>query len=77
MLTLSIACCYLLVGCAFAVGFFARGYAVIVPQAREASLPARLLWLPAAVALWPILAWKWAQARDGGGNECGTGGPRR
>lgn len=77
MLILTIACCYLLVGGAFAVGFFARGYAVIVPQARGASLPARLLWIPAAVALWPILAWKWVRAVCSARGGDGVGGQRR
>ncbi len=59
MLVLTIAAYYLLIGCAFGVAFFVRGYAVIAPEARGASIAMRLLWTPAAIALWPLLARKW------------------
>ena len=59
MFLLTIAAYYLLIGCVFGVAFFFRGYAVIAPQARGASIAVRLLWTPAAIALWPLLARKW------------------
>ena len=63
MLFLTIAAYYLLIGCVFGVAFFFRGYAVIAPQARGASIAVRLLWTPAAIALWPLLARKWRDNR--------------
>ncbi len=68
MLILTIIACYLLLGCVFALAFFFRGYAVIAPEARGASVGMRLLWTPAAVVLWPVLAGKWrAQSVAGRG----------
>ena len=54
---------YVVIGALFGAAFVMRGYAVITPQAQGASLGARLLWWPAATALWPLLAWKWRLAR--------------
>lgn len=67
MLILTFFCVYLLVGGVFGVGFFVRGYAAIGPAARGASIPVRLLWTPAAVALWPWLTVKWWRARTADG----------
>lgn len=53
---------YFVAGGVFAAAFFVRGYAAIAPGAR-ASIGARVLWLPAAVALWPHLTVKWLRAR--------------
>ena len=46
---------YFLLGALFGVFFVARGYKSIDPSADEASFGVRLLWLPAAIALWPVL----------------------
>ena len=67
MLFLTIACYYLLIGCAFGVAFFWRGYRVIAPEARGASVVMRLLWTPAAIALWPLLMRKWLARRGQNG----------
>ena len=64
MFVLTIAAYYLLIGCAFSVAFFWRGYAIIAPEARGASMATRLMWMPAAIALWPLLARKWQANRQ-------------
>ncbi len=64
MTILTVAGYYLLMGCVFGVAFFWRGYAVIAPEARGASLVVRLMWTPAAIALWPLLTRKWLLARN-------------
>lgn len=62
MLILTFFGIYVAIGGVFAAAFFVRGYAAIAPGAR-ASIGARVLWLPAAVALWPHLTVKWLRAR--------------
>jgi len=62
MVILTLMGVYLLAGGVFGIAFLARGYAAIAPQAQGASLATRLLWTPAAVALWPLLAGKWRRA---------------
>ena len=64
MIILTIAEYYLLAGCAFGVAFFLRGYRIIAPEARGASIVVRLMWTPAAIAFWPFLAWKWRTSRS-------------
>jgi hypothetical protein len=48
-------------GALFAIPFVLRGVDRIDRQARGATLGFRLLILPAAAALWPRLAWRWAR----------------
>ena len=50
---------YFLAGIAFAVIFLLIGYKSINPQASASKLRVRLLWTPAAIALWPLLIVKW------------------
>ncbi len=50
---------YVAVGLLFAIAFVSAGAARIDPGARRASLGFRLLILPAAAALWPLLARRW------------------
>lgn len=52
---------YLGLGLAFALAFAFVGAGRIDPQARRGTLGFRLLILPAAAALWPLLAWRWAK----------------
>lgn len=52
---------YVAAGFLFAIAFVAVGAARIDPGARGAPLGFRLLIFPAAVALWPLLAWRWAR----------------
>lgn len=51
---------YAVLGALFAGPFLARGVTRIDPAARETSLAFRLAILPGTVALWPVLARKWA-----------------
>lgn len=62
MLILTIFGAYLVIGGVFAAAFLARGFSALAPGA-QASFGARILWLPAAVALWPLLTVKWLRAR--------------
>lgn len=54
---------YAAVGLAFAVAFAARGAARLDAGARNAPLGFRILILPGAAALWPLLALRWLRAR--------------
>ena len=55
---------YAAVGLAFALAFAAFGAARIDPNARGASLGFRLIVLPGAAALWPILLRRWLRGAD-------------
>ncbi len=59
---LVVAAGYLVVGVPFGVAFAARGAAAIDLVAKHAGWGFRLLILPGAMALWPLLAIKWASA---------------
>jgi len=50
---------YLAVGLVFAVAFVARGIEQLDPRAREATRGFRLIVLPGAAALWPLLLARW------------------
>jgi hypothetical protein len=50
---------YLALGLAFALVFVTWGVAAIDPAAQGMPRLARLLILPGAAALWPLLLWKW------------------
>ena len=50
---------YLAVGLLFAIAFAWKGAAAIDPAARDGTLGFRLLIIPGAAALWPILARRW------------------
>ena len=52
---------YAALGLLFAVAFVLRGAARIDPQAAGGSWGFRLAILPGVVALWPILARRWAR----------------
>lgn len=54
---------YFAAGSVFALAFVARGAGVIDPAAQTASLATRVLWLPAAIGLWPMLLRRWLVAR--------------
>lgn len=53
---------YLAIGAVFALAFAWRGAAAIDPLARGAGLGFRLLVLPGAAALWPMLLGRWVRA---------------
>lgn len=62
-LLLSVIAVYLTIGAIFAIPFSFRGAAAIDPVATHSSRGFRLLLLPGAAALWPLLALRWARAR--------------
>lgn len=51
---------YAVLGLLFAGPFLVRGVTRLDPAARGTSLAFRLAILPGTVALWPVLARKWA-----------------
>lgn len=53
---------YLSLGFAFAVLFALSGYRKIDKLAASAGWLLRLLWMPAAMALWPLVAIIWARS---------------
>lgn len=53
---------YLALGAPFAVAFAWRGAAVVDPAAAHASPGFRVLVLPGAAALWPLLLARWFRA---------------
>ncbi len=57
---------YSLAGLVFAVAFVSVGIQRIDAQARGSSVAFRLIVLPAAMALWPMLLRRWSQSRPGG-----------
>lgn len=59
-LVLLVAGGYLLAGFLFGLAFVTLGVTRIDPAARGTSAAFRLLILPGSVALWPLLATKWA-----------------
>lgn len=56
---------YCAVGLVFAVIFSWRGAARLDPRVTGSSWPFRIIILPAATALWPLLAWLWVRSRNG------------
>ena len=50
---------YAAIGLLFALFFAARGAERIDPSAKGAGLGFRLLIVPGATALWPLLLWRW------------------
>ena len=66
--TLLIALAYVLCGLAMGVPFVLRGVDRVDEAARGATVAFRLLILPGAIALWPLMATKWIQAPRSGGH---------
>jgi membrane-associated PAP2 superfamily phosphatase len=54
---------YFVVGLLFGWAFVLRGADALDPAARSTRWPTRLMWLPGAAALWPVLARKWLRAK--------------
>jgi hypothetical protein len=55
---------YALVGVVFAIAFVMRGIERVDPVAHGSGLAFRLLVLPGAAALWPVLLRKWIGAKS-------------
>ena len=62
MILLGIILAYGIVGIAVAGAFFARGVTVTMPEA-SLTLGARILLLPGAIALWPLILGRWIKSR--------------
>ena len=54
---------YALIGFVFALAFVTRGIERVDPAARETGVGFRLLVIPGAAALWPLLLRKWKEAK--------------
>lgn len=50
---------YLAIGLLFAIAFAFRGCQRIDPAAEDGTLGFRILIVPGAAALWPLLLWRW------------------
>lgn len=55
---------YAVAGLAFGLCFVTVGVTRLDPAARGTSWPFRVLVLPGAAALWPLLAMKWARHKQ-------------
>lgn len=53
---------YLALGLPFAIAFAVRGVGVVDPEAKASTRGFRLLVVPGAVALWPLLLRRWLAA---------------
>ncbi|MBX2859043.1 MAG: hypothetical protein KTR17_10300 [Cellvibrionaceae bacterium] len=62
---LQIIALYFFLGLVFSIAFVAKGCSAIDPAAAKAGAGVRLLWVPAAILLWPLLLMKWLAAREG------------
>lgn len=60
---LDIALVYLVLGAVCAVGFVTLGIGRVLPRAGPVSLGARIMILPGAVVLWPLLLRRWLVVR--------------
>ena len=65
---------YAVAGALFAVPFAWRGAGALDPAARQGSWGFRLLILPGAAALWPVLLVVWVRSARSGG-EAAEGQP--
>jgi hypothetical protein len=54
---------YLGLGVLFSLAFAAIGCRVIDPGAANSGFFMRLMWMPAAIVLWPILLQKWIKTQ--------------
>ena len=55
---------YLVAGVLFAIFFVIKGVERIDPTAKQSTLGFRLIILPGAAALWPVLAWRWFRGAE-------------
>jgi hypothetical protein len=52
---------YLVFGLVFAAAFTLTGAGKLDPAARHSTWGFRLIIIPGAAALWPLLAWRWVK----------------
>lgn len=55
---------YAIVGLLFAIAFVSIGVGRVDHAARDASIGFRLIILPGAAGLWPLLLMRWIRARE-------------
>jgi hypothetical protein len=53
---------YALAGIIVALAFVAVGLAVVLPAGTQVTIGARILFVPGAAALWPIVLRRWLRA---------------
>jgi hypothetical protein len=54
---------YAALGVLFAIAFVTAGVSRVDPVAKGSSIGFRLMILPGAAALWPLLLWRWISKR--------------
>lgn len=62
MIVLDVLAAYVAAGIITAVPFVSIGIARVLPHPAPVTLGARLLLVPGAVALWPVVLHRWAMA---------------
>jgi len=50
---------YFTIGIVFSLVFFVIGYKKLLPESEGTRFWVRILWMPGATAIWPILIYKW------------------
>lgn len=55
---------YVVLGILFAIPFVLRGAGRIDPVAQDGTWGFRVMIFPGVVALWPLLAWRWARGAE-------------
>lgn len=68
---------HLAAGVPIAIAFAFRGAASVDPAVRDSSPAFRLLLIPASIALWPVVAARWAQAGSARGRAADDPEARR
>ena len=63
MILLYLLALYVLIGLATALAFVTCGLAQVLPRGSTASWGARILFVPGATALWPLVVSRWLAAR--------------
>ena len=54
---------YFLIGLIFGIAFITKGCVVVEPAVKGSGFRVRLLLLPGAIGLWPLLLMKWISGR--------------
>ena len=62
-LMLGVLIAYVMAGLATALAFVTFGVVRVLPNPAPVSIPARILLIPAAAALWPYVLCRWLKSR--------------
>jgi len=54
---------YAVAGIVMAIAFVTIGLGAVLPAGTHVTVPARLLFVPGAAALWPVVLCRWLQSR--------------